>query len=165
MTWAHLESSRPYHDEIDRDDLPVMIWHSIGHQSSCQRVGQVFMWLHRLQPSHTPLHSSPCLATRSCMLPGLLSFMARVTHYWGVMEGGHYVVSELTIQGTRLYLDRVPGHPFPTIPYDISFCHVQLLTALTTVSSCQHSYGPFQNSVPSPSRVTWEGPSSSATMD
>jgi len=89
-----------YHDEIDRDDLPVMIWHSIGHQSSCQRGGAGLHVVTQVAALHTlhyiAAHAWPPEAAcyQVCCL-----LLARVTHYWGVMEGGHYVVSELTIQG------------------------------------------------------------------
>src|SRR5882724_9608550 len=75
-----------------------MVWHSIGHQSSCRRgeeglhvVTQVtaFHILHNIVA-----HSWPPEAVHYQVhcLPA-----ARVTHYWGVVEGSHYVVSELTI--------------------------------------------------------------------
>src|SRR5882724_2065717 len=77
-----------------------MVWHSIGHQSSCQRgreglhvIAQVaaFHILHYIaahtwppEAAHYQVHCLP---------------LARVTCYWGVMEGSHYVMSQLTIWG------------------------------------------------------------------
>src|SRR5882724_4231060 len=77
-----------------------MIWHSIGHQSSCQRgreglhaVTQVAA-LHILR--YIVAHAWPpeVAGYQVHCLPS-----ARVTHDWGVMEGGNYVMSELTIWG------------------------------------------------------------------
>src|SRR5882724_5963358 len=77
-----------------------MVWHSIGHQSSCRRgreglhvVTQVtaFHILHYIVAHAWPPEA---VCYQVCHLPS-----AGVTCYWGVVEGGHYVVSELTIQG------------------------------------------------------------------
>jgi len=56
--------------------------------------------------------------------------LARVTHYWGVVEGGHYVVSELTIWGdidsTSIEYQAI----LSAIPCDVSLCQCSALSGL-----------------------------------
>jgi len=83
----------------------------------------------------------------------------------GVMEGGHYVVSELTILGDIDYLNRVPGHPFPIIPCDISLASVQLFQGsdnhVFTVSAVMDLQGTHSLSL----EGDWEGGIPSAAME
>src|SRR5882724_2258236 len=77
-----------------------MLWHFIGHQSSCQRGGE---GLHAVTQV-TALHIL-CYIVAHAQPPEAVCYQvhhlpsARVTHYQGVLEGGHYVMSELTIWG------------------------------------------------------------------
>src|SRR5882724_1366896 len=77
-----------------------MVWHSIGHQSSCQRGGEglhmvaqvaAFHIFHYIV-AHTQPPEAVCYQVRHIPSAG-------VTCYWGVMEGIHYVMSKLTICG------------------------------------------------------------------
>ena len=77
-----------------------MVWHSIGHQLYCQRGREGLHVVTQVTAFHIlcyiAVHAQPPEAVpyQVCHLP-----LAGVTCYWGVVEGGHYVMSQLTIQG------------------------------------------------------------------
>src|SRR5882724_13119601 len=77
-----------------------MIWHSIGHQSSCWRGREGLCAVTQVTALHIlcyiAAHAQPpeVVHYQVCHLPS-----AGVTCDWRVVEGGHYVVSELTIWG------------------------------------------------------------------
>src|SRR5882724_7459026 len=77
-----------------------MIWNSIGHQLSCHRGREGLCVVTQVTALHIlhyiVAHSWPPEAAHYQIhhLPS-----ARVTNYWGVMEGCHYVMYELTIWG------------------------------------------------------------------
>src|SRR5882724_9734873 len=77
-----------------------MIWHSIGHQSSCQRGRDSLCAVTQVTALHVfhyiVAHAWPpeVVGYQICCLPS-----AGVTHDWGVMQGSNDVMSELTIWG------------------------------------------------------------------
>src|SRR5882724_6087306 len=78
----------------------MMVWHSIGHQSSCQRGGEGLRAVTEVAALHIlfyiAAHARPpeVVCYLVCHLPS-----AGVTRDWRVVEGSCYVVSELTIWG------------------------------------------------------------------
>src|SRR5882724_3406694 len=78
----------------------MMVWHSIGHQSACQRGGEGLRVVTQVSALHIlhyiAAHAWPPEVARYQVhhLP-----LAGVTRDWRIMEGGHYVMSELTIWG------------------------------------------------------------------
>jgi len=77
-----------------------MIWHSIGHQSSCWRGGEGLHAVTQVAALHIL-----CYIAAHAQPPEVAGYqvhclpLAGVTHDWRVVEGGNYVMSELTIWG------------------------------------------------------------------
>src|SRR5882724_3962080 len=136
MMWAHLErqstttmmASYPWlcgSSMMRSTEMICQQWSGtlLGISHPVRGVGRSLCSYTGHSLSHTPLHSSPYLATRSCVLPGPSSSISRSDPLLGSHGGQplcHVPVDHPG--GHRLYLDRVPGHPFLTIPHDISPC-------------------------------------------
>jgi len=140
----------------------MTVWHSIGHQSSCRRVREGLCAVTQVAALHIfryiAAHAQPpevvCYQVR-------LSSIAGVTHDWRVVEGRHYVVSELTIRGdVDSTLIGVPGHPFSPSSQCKPLPSVQLFQGSNNrIFPVSAVMDPFQELSSLPSRVTWEGKS------